>query len=174
MSAPQVPVIETERLRLRSHRLEDFGFFREMWADPVVTRYIGGKPRSEEETWTKFLRSVGHWALLGYGYWTIERKDGGLVGQIGFGDFKRATEPLIRGEPEMGWALSVSGQGQGFATEAALAAIQWGDRHFAGGRMSCIIDPRNAASFRVAEKCGFRETTRGVLDGEEIVVLHRG
>ena len=38
-----VPVIETERLILRGHRLDDFEGLAAMWADPEVTRYIGGK-----------------------------------------------------------------------------------------------------------------------------------
>src|SRR2546426_7424830 len=57
----EVPVIETERLRLRGHRPEDFPDCAAMWADPVVTRYIGGKPLSEEEAWTRTLRCLGHW-----------------------------------------------------------------------------------------------------------------
>ena len=68
-SAVQVPVIETARLKLRGHRLDDFTPCAAMWADPVVTRHIGGRPLSEEESWTRLLRYVGHWALLGFGYW---------------------------------------------------------------------------------------------------------
>ena len=70
----QVPVLETERLKLRGHRLDDFIASAAMWADPNVTRHIGGKPLTEEESWTKFLRYVGHWALLGFGYWVVEEK----------------------------------------------------------------------------------------------------
>ncbi len=58
-----VPVLETERLQLRGHRLEDFVQCAAMWADPLVIRYIGGKPLTEEESWTRFLRYVGHWSL---------------------------------------------------------------------------------------------------------------
>jgi RimJ/RimL family protein N-acetyltransferase len=50
----QVPVIETERLKLRGHRLGDFGACAAMWADPIVTRHIGGRPFSEEESWKAF------------------------------------------------------------------------------------------------------------------------
>jgi len=54
-----VPVLETERLKLRGHRLDDFPACATMWADPAVTRHIGGKPLSTEESWTKFLRYFG-------------------------------------------------------------------------------------------------------------------
>ena len=73
-SAVEVPVLETERLRLRRHRLEDFAACTAMWADPIVTRHIGGKPFSQEEVWTRLLRYVGHWAWLGFGYWALEEK----------------------------------------------------------------------------------------------------
>ena len=42
--AMEVPVIETERLLLRGHRLDDFEALAAMWADPAVVRFIGGKP----------------------------------------------------------------------------------------------------------------------------------
>ena len=45
----QAPVIETERVILRPHRIEDFEAYQAMWADPGVTRFIGGRARSREE-----------------------------------------------------------------------------------------------------------------------------
>jgi RimJ/RimL family protein N-acetyltransferase len=48
----EAPPLETARLELRAHRLDDFAACAAMWADPIVARYIGGKPLSEEETWT--------------------------------------------------------------------------------------------------------------------------
>jgi RimJ/RimL family protein N-acetyltransferase len=63
-----VPVIETQRLILRGHRLEDFDALAAMWADPHVARFIGGKPATQEESWARLLRYAGHWRLLGFGY----------------------------------------------------------------------------------------------------------
>jgi len=170
----KVPVIETARLRLRGRTMEDFPFFLAMWADPAVTRFIGGKPRGEEKTWTNYLRMLGHWAIMGYGYWAVEEKDSGaLIGEVGFGDFKRDMIPSIKGEPEIGWVLAASAHGKGYASEAALAAVEWGDKHFKGARMSCIIEPAHAASIRIAEKCGFKESARTTLHGDEILLMHR-
>src|SRR5579864_5518349 len=96
-SAPpalEVPVLETERLRLRGHRLEDFVQSAAMWGDPKVTQYIGGKPLTEEECWTRLLRYAGHWSLLGFGYWVAEEKaSGNFVGEVGFADYKRDLQP---------------------------------------------------------------------------------
>jgi RimJ/RimL family protein N-acetyltransferase len=160
-SATEVPVIETTRLILRGHRLGDFPDCAAMWADPIVTRHIGGKPFSEEETWARFLRYVGHWSVLGFGYWAIEEKDtASFVGELGFADFKRDIVPSIKGTPELGWALASRAHGKGYATEAVRAAVVWGKTHFGAARTCCIIHPENLASIRVAEKCGYQEFQR--------------
>src|ERR1035438_972988 len=102
-NAVQVPVLETERLRLRGHRLDDFDASAAMWADPNVTKHIGGHPLTEEEAWTKFLRYVGHWALLGFGYWVVEEKaTGNFVGEIGFADYKRDLLPSLQDRKSVG------------------------------------------------------------------------
>lgn len=85
-----------------------------LWADPVVTQYIGGRPFTREESWSRLLRYAGHWLLLGFGYWVIEEKQTGrFLGEIGFADYKRDLEPSIEGIPELGWALTPTAQGQG-------------------------------------------------------------
>jgi RimJ/RimL family protein N-acetyltransferase len=175
----EVPVIETERLRLRGHRREDFADCAAMWADPVVTRYIGGKPLSEEEAWARTLRGVGHWAWLRFGYWVMEEKEtGSFAGEIGFSDWKREIEPSLKGVPELGWVLATRAHGRGYATEAVRAAIAWGDANFrmtqaALGRMVCIIHPEHVRSIHVAEKCGFKEVQWTRYKAEPTILFAR-
>jgi RimJ/RimL family protein N-acetyltransferase len=172
--AAEVPVIETPRLKMRGHRLDDFPDCAAMWADPVVTRYIGGKPLSEEEVWAKLLRYLGHWSLLGFGYWAIEEKDTGrFVGEMGFADFKRDIDPSIKGLPELGWVLASKAQGKGYATEAVRAAVAWGEAHFGAVQTVCIINPDNLASIRVAEKCGYKELQRTTYKGHATLMFAR-
>lgn len=170
-----VPVLETGRLRLREYRLSDWPHVRDMWKDPGVTEYFGGAPTPEEEAWTKFLRKTGHWPLLGFGYWVAEDKQtGAFLGEAGFGNYKRDITPSLGDDPEIGWAIVSAAHGKGYASEAAKAAVEWGDAHFNGARMCCIISPGNGASIRIAEKCGFKETVRAVYHGEDILIFRRG
>jgi RimJ/RimL family protein N-acetyltransferase len=170
----EVPEIETARLRMRGHQLDDFAACAAMWADPVVTRYIGGRPFTEEEVWARLLRYVGHWALLGFGYWAIEEKaTGDFIGELGFADFKRDMEPSIKGVPELGWVLASKAHGKGYATEAVRAAVAWGETHFAKARTVCIIHPGNLASIRVAEKCGYTEFLRTNYKNHATIIFDR-
>lgn len=171
---PDVPLLATERLLLRGRRLEDFADSCAMWRDPEVVRYIGGQPLGEADNWARFLRHVGHWAALGFGYWVVVEKAGGrFVGEVGFGEQLREIEPAIRGTPECGWALASWAQGRGFATEAVRAAQRWGDAHFDDPRTVCLIEPANAASLRVAAKCGFVEFARGSYKDVPMLLLER-
>jgi RimJ/RimL family protein N-acetyltransferase len=170
-NAAAAPVIETERLLLRGHCLGDLEPLAAMWADLDVIRHIGGKPSSANETWARLLRYVGHWSLLGYGFWALEEKASGrFVGEAGLADFKREIEPPIT-TPEMGWVLAPWAHGKGYATEAVLAARAWGLAHFGPIEVSCIIDPENTASIRVAEKASFRERLRTTYQGGPTIVF---
>jgi RimJ/RimL family protein N-acetyltransferase len=145
-----------------------------MWADPAVTRHIGGRPFTEEESWTRLLRYVGHWDLLGFGYWVVEEKAmGGFAGEIGFADYKRNLEPSLAGVPEIGWVLAPQAQGRGYATEAARAVIAWGDAHLGSSRTACIVHPDNLPSIRVAEKCGYQESLRTTYRGQPTTLFLR-
>jgi RimJ/RimL family protein N-acetyltransferase len=172
--AVQVSILETDRLKLRGHRLDDFSDCTAMWADPEVTRFIGGKPLSEEESWRRLLAYVGHWSLLGFGYWVAEEKaTGNFVGEIGFADYKRDLEPSLKGTPEIGWVLATHAHGKGYATEAVRAAVAWADAHFESARTACIIAPENLASIRVAVKCGYREFAQATYKGNPTLMFVR-
>jgi len=169
-----VPVLETERLRLRAHALSDFADCAAMWADPVVTRHIGGRPFTSEESWSKLLRYAGLWSLLGFGYWVLEEKSTGrFAGEAGLADFRRDMTPSLDSAPEAGWVLAPWAHGAGFATEAVRAALAWSDANLSAARTVCLINPENTASLRVAAKCGYRETARAIYKGSPAVVLDR-
>ncbi len=170
----EIPVLETERLLLRGHRADDLDACAAMWGDPVVVLHTTGKVQTREEVWARILRYIGHWALMGYGFWALEEKASGrFLGEVGFADFKRPVDPPLGDTPEAGWILASGFHGKGYATEAVLAAIAWGDEHFGKVRTACLIHPDNRASLRVAEKCGYRAYERATYKEHEVIMLAR-
>src|SRR6185369_16733134 len=77
--------LETARLRMRPYELADFDAYAAMWQEPAVVRFIGGVPFTREQSWTRFLRQVGMWQLMGFGFFAIEDKaTGAIAGECGF------------------------------------------------------------------------------------------
>ncbi len=149
------PRIETSRLSLREQAVRDFEAYATMWADPRVTAFIGGEPRTRTVAWQRFGQGSGMWPLLGMGAWTVERKDDrAYLGTIMLANFERCM-PELEGVPEAGWAFAAAAWGQGIASEALAAILNWSDQAIDSDEIRCIIDPDNAASIQVAEKCGF-------------------
>jgi len=169
-----IPVIETARLRLRGHGVADAEACAKLWADGTVTRFIGGRPQTGEESWARLLRYAGHWALLGFGYWLVEEKStGALVGEVGLADFRREIEPSFEGTPEIGWILTPEHHGKGYATEAVDAVLGWAKRDLGAKEVVCLIDPENLASLRLAERLGFRERRRTTFRDKPTIVLEK-
>ena len=169
-----IPVIETPRLILRAHALADFDPYVALWSDPDVVRYITGTPFSREASWARFLRHPGHWQHMGFGFLAIEeRETGRFIGEAGFHDMRREMTPSIEGTLEAGWGLMPSAHGRGYGFEAMQALVGWADATFPGRRMTCIIDPANQPSQRVATKLGFREVTAASYHGSAVTLYER-
>lgn len=143
--------LETGNLFLRQFGQTDLDDYAAMCADPEVMRFLGGKVMTRAEAWTSMARILGHWQLRGYGMWALEeRATGTFVGRAGF------IEP--EGWPgfEIGWALTRSSWGRGYATEAALRALRYGFEQLGRDHVISLIDPRNVRSIAVAERLGER------------------
>jgi RimJ/RimL family protein N-acetyltransferase len=182
MTAIATPVLETERLVLRAPTLADFPDSYAMWRMPEVNKHIGGKPRSEEDSWARMQRYVGHWALLGFGMWIVRDKAGAFIGEVGFMENRREMTPGFTAV-EVGWVLVPTVHGKGYATEAMRVVLAWGDSYFehaplderlVRGRVECMIDEGNTPSVRVAEKLGFTRVGPGDYKGEPVVIFRRG
>ena len=170
----EIPQLDTPRLRLRGHRPDDFEPYAALWAEPAVVRFIGGAPLSREAAWIRFLRQIGHWHALGFGFFAIEEKaTGAFVGEAGFHDLHRALTPSIEGTMEAGWVLASAMQGRGLAQEAMRAALAWADGNGTRARMTCIIRPDHAGSLRVAAKLGFTAFARSTYHDGPMVILER-
>ncbi|MAK60349.1 MAG: GNAT family N-acetyltransferase [Ponticaulis sp.] len=156
-SLAEIPGIETERLRLRASRVEDFDGLFAMWQDPAYYRFIGNRKRSSGEIWQSVQRNVGAWALLGYGYLTIEdRETGAFVGECGFMLSRRGEfSPPLPLMPEAGWGIAPAYWGKGIVKEAMRAMFDWAEAQDPDFPCHCIIDTDHAASTKIAENLGF-------------------
>ncbi len=171
---PDVPVIETARLRLRGHVPADLDAATAMWADRAVTRFTGNRAFTREETWARLLRYTGNWCWFGYGFWAVEEiETGAYVGQLGIAEFERETAPPLAAVPEVGWSFVVAAHGRGFASEGVRAALTWADANVAADRTMCLIDPANLASIRVARRCGFVEVPGVIYKGSRSLRFER-
>jgi len=166
-------MMKTERLDLRRPTLADFEASAAMWGDPEVTRFIGNKPQTREQSWARLLRYVGHWQLLGYGFlFAFERTSQRFVGEVGLANFERDMIPPV-GPHEAGWVLAAWAHRQGFATEALRAILAWFEVAFPGTPTRCIIDVDNVASQNVAAKLGYRELDRRTYHDDPVIVFER-
>jgi RimJ/RimL family protein N-acetyltransferase len=149
--------IETPRLLLRPPRLEDFDAYAAFAADAEASRFIGGTaPRST--AWRGFMTLAGAWHLQGFSMFSVICKASGeWIGRVG--------PWLPDGWPgtEVGWSIVRSRWRQGYATEAATAAIDWAFANLGWREVIHVIDTDNLPSQALARKLGSRNRGRGRL-----------
>ena len=151
------PELHTARLILRLPRIEDFESYAQMQADAEAVRFIGGV-QSRSEAWRKFLQMPGAWAIQGFAMFSvIEKSSGEWLGQLG------PWRPEGWPGPEIGWAFRRSAWGKGFATEAAIAAMDWSFANLGWDEVIHSIDPGNQASQALAQRLGSRLRSSGRL-----------
>lgn len=162
-------MIDTDRLLLRPHTLQDTASIFQLATDPAVSQFIRGLPVSHEEAWQRLLRYAGHWSLLGFGMFAVfERATGQFIGEVGLADFQRGLGPDFDGTPEAAWLFTGASHGRGYAWEAMTAALAWLDGQRESTRRVCIIDVNNAASIKLATKLGFKHYGHATYRGAEL------
>jgi len=143
-------VLKTPRLCLRPIRESDLDDLARLNADPQVMRYVGaGTPLSRQQSWRQIAVVMGHQQMRGYSILAIEeRATGAFLGRSG------PWFPLGWPMLEVGWVVDPRRQGEGIATEAGRASLEW-CFHQPGVEQVCsLIHPENASSARVAVKLG--------------------
>lgn len=169
-----IPVLETERLRLRGITVEDLDRYCALWQDDSVVRYTSGARLSREAVWARVLRVTGHWQLMRFGFFAIEHKASGqLIGEAGFHDLHRDIEPSLEGTLESGWMLLPEFHGQGIAREVMDRAIAWAEDRFPTMHFTAIIDADNGPSRRLAERLGFSEERATTYNAQPTLIYRR-
>lgn len=146
------PTITTERLILRPPQHEDFAGFVEMASDEETMRYIGGVG-PPDAVWRGMATLAGSWALLGYGMFSVLKRDTGeWIGRLG--PWRPGGKEGSWPGDEVGWGVKKSAAGQGYAYEGAVAAIDWAFDHLDWDHVIHCIDKRNERSIKLALRLG--------------------
>ena len=160
-------ILETRRLALRTWRDDDVAaLHRDILGAPEVMVYsLGVQSLAEARKWLEQKRR-DH-LHDGFSRWAVEQKlDGRLVGICGI-----AYQELPEGRfPEVGYRFARDVWGQGLASEAAGACIEWAWANKNWGLLTAIIEPANRRSVRVAEKIGMRPGWETVFFQRNVVV----
>ena len=156
-------ILETSRLTITPLTLADAAFIVELVNDPDWIRFIGDKHVHTLADAEAYLRNgpLAMYERHGFGLFRVDRRsDGSAVGMCG----------LIRrdglDDVDIGFAFLAAARGQGFASEAAAAVMDYGFRELGLTRIVAITDLDNHASSRVLEKLGMRFTGTRTLPGD--------
>ena len=162
--------VETERLLLREWRDSDRDAFAAIVGDPHTMRfYTATRSREEADGWIDKMiagRASGTGQFL-----AVERKsDGALLGLTGTGDinFFIPTEPKL----EIGWVLGKDYWGQGYAPEAARAALEHAFTELKAPEVVAFTARPNLPSQRVMEKIGLLRDPAADFDHPRIPEGH--
>jgi len=144
--------IETGRLTLREFSHDDLSNLYGLESLPEVVRYQTWEPRTREEASDVLVDIINnqtkdprrHIELA-----AIVKSDGGFIGRVGC----MTDEPKLK--TNVWFAFTPSAQGHGYATEAVKALIE---TLTVGTTLEIECDPRNTASWKLAERLGFHKT----------------
>lgn len=142
--------IETPRLRLRQFTLEDADALERVLGDPIAMEWYPS-PYSREGVESWINRNIEHYGREGHGLWAmVVKSTGEMIGDCGC----VIQEIDGRKEIEIGYHVRRNLWGNGYATEAAAACMQYAFERLGAERVISIIRPENRNSRRVAEKNG--------------------
>jgi RimJ/RimL family protein N-acetyltransferase len=158
------PHVETARLLMREWRDGDRAPYAALNGDPEVMRHFPSMltPKQSDEM---IDRMMATWRDRGFGLWAVERLDTAeFIGFVGLSvpSWQADFTPCI----EVGWRVARQHWGNGFAPEAALAALQWG---FANAdppddQIVSFATEGNLKSQRVMHKIGMIRDADGDFD----------
>ncbi len=159
-------VLKTERTIIREFAMCDFDAMYHLYQEPHMTDFMDGLLSEEQERACQKAYIETGYRFYGYGMWVvIHRENNRLIGRAGVEN----TELCDPDEVELGYAISVSFQKAGYATEVcrAIAALCF-DR-FEMKHIIARVSPQNIPSVKVLQKLGFtKRITQGMtMDGKE-------
>lgn len=158
------PALRTARLRLDPPAADDLAFLLEAMNVPAVVRYLGGEIRSPDEVHEGLRADIAAFREGTYRRWTVRlAADGEPIGRCGLFRVRSIAAPEgLRGADEIGWTFAEQAWGQGYATEAARAVLDYGFKGLGLPVIHSQTSDSNEASTRMMRRLGF--TRRPELD----------
>lgn len=146
------PVLETKRLYLRALTTNDFEEIMLLRGNPISMQYIPRPLVKTKEQALEHIQMIQEKIDTNEGInWAITEK--GCDKLIGLMGHYRIKPEHFR--CELGYMLLPEYQNKGYTTEAIGALLEYGFNTMQMHSIEAIIDPRNSASERVLQKCGF-------------------
>lgn len=148
-----IPVLETERLRLRPFTLDDEAEVFALVSHPEVARFVRFEAHRTPAETRAFLQSAQqHYHRSDPFSWAIvRREDERVIGSCGF-----VSQAGERQSAEIGYWLGKPYWGKGYAAEAARALVRFGFEQMNLERVEAKCFVENRAGQRVIEKLGMR------------------
>lgn len=156
-------LIETPRTVLRDMTADDAPFILDLLNQPTFLRYIGDRQVRTMHDSVQFIETRYRQSYRdhGYGLYIVQLRDTSQpIGMCGF--VKRAGLPCA----DMGFAFLPAFEGHGYASESAIAALQFGRDTLGLGDLLAIAQPDNVRSHRLLQRLGFASTGELTLPGE--------
>ncbi|MDB6081403.1 MAG: rimL [Chlamydiia bacterium] len=164
-------IIKTKRLILRPWQEKDLVSFAAMNADPRVMEHFPSV-KTFEESRQEYQRIIDHFTKHSWGSWAVSLIDGAeFIGFIGLRaiDFLAPFTPAV----EVGWRLAFDYWGKGYATEGALASLQYGFEKLDLKEIISFTATSNSRSTTVMEKIGMHHNPADDFDHSLLAEGHR-
>jgi ribosomal-protein-alanine N-acetyltransferase len=160
-----IPSIQTQRLLLRPLLSTDADALHRIYQEEGVLQYFPSQVPPPIDRVLRFIDGQqAHWQKFGYGNWGIVPQGANeVIGWVGLQYLPELAET------EVGFLFGRAYWGKGYATETALASLQYGFEQCGLAQIIALVAPDNLASRRVIEKIGMADVETLSLWGMELM-----
>ena len=154
-------ILTTKRCIIRETTVEDVDNFYQIYAEPEITKYMEDlyADRDEEIAYIRdYQKKV--YGFYGYGMWTVQMKDGTVIGRAGI-SWREGFEL-----PELGFVIGVLWQRQGYAYEVCSAILAYARKELGFTKIQALVMKGNDRSECLCRKLGFQYMEDVIVEGD--------
>ena len=162
------PKLTTQRLDLRSIKVEDLQLAHDLWTNAEVRRFLfDDREILLDEARALIEASLKNFEEHGYGLWLAFSRDTGVL--VGFAGFLSSSDE----SPNLVYGVHPEFCGNGFASEAATAVLDYAFETLALSSVKADVDEPNVVSVRILEKLGMTQIRRALVDGRVLLYYEK-